>query len=102
MAKSNGTFDLMQAMQGMEARLSEKIGEIGSNVSTALAKVEAEEKARCAAVDGLRNEVLGPEGRVLKIEQEMKEAKRWENLKHALGPALVLLHSVAHEFGLAW
>lgn len=102
MAKTNGTFDLMQAMQGMEARLAEKIGEVGANVSTALAKVDAEEKARIADVRTLRNEILGREGRVPKIEQEMRDAKRWENLKHAMGPALVIIHGIAHKFGVTW
>jgi hypothetical protein len=98
-AKSNGTFDLMKAMQDMESRLSTQIGAVGSSVSTALAQVQGVQQTHAT----FREELLGEKGRITVIEDEMTR-QDWKRWLHSLVivPILALLHAIAHQFGWQW
>ena len=99
MAKANGTFELMDAMQKMEARLSAQIGDVKSSVSTALAQVDGVKETH----ETFRVELLGEKGRVTMIENEMTR-QDWKRWLHSLVivPILGLLHVIAHQFGWNW
>lgn len=99
MVKANGTFDLMKAMQEMEARLSAQIGDMQASVSTALSEINGVKSTHAT----FRRELLDPGGRITEIESEMTR-QDWKRWLHSLVivPILGLLHVIAHQFGWNW
>ena len=37
---------------------------------------------------------------IITIKDEMKDAKKWENIKMVVGPVMVVLHSIARGLGI--
>jgi hypothetical protein len=99
MTKSNGTFDLMKAMQEMEGRLSAQMGEIKSSVATALSQVDGVKDTHA----NFRTELLGKGGRITELEEDMVR-QGWRQWLHSLVilPLLGLLHVIAHQLGWKW
>ena len=96
MAKSNGTFDLMKAMQEMEARLSTQIGGVATSVSSALTEIDAVKETHTT----FRGELLGPKGRVTTIEEDMskRDTRQWLHT-FVIIPILAALHAIARQLG---
>jgi hypothetical protein len=96
--------DIATKIGQVETALVAKIGAVETSVAglsgSLKAQVDAVDKKHETAVATLRHEVLSEDGRIPKIEASIADDKRWQNIKHAAGPVMVILHAVARKLGI--
>lgn len=105
--------EAVAAMNDVKAEIKSDLGElkasVAGHVGVLSATIKAIDDKHTLAIQAegtnrasLRNEILGPGGRVVQIEEARKEEKRWERAKWLSGPVMVFLHAAGHKLGLTW